>query len=87
MNVHLHHAISDLTGHSGLAITDAILDGERDPARLAALHALCGRWEPATTPRSPPCKRYRRIVNGALSCGTPSARARRPGAPADTYRV
>ena len=37
MNVHLHHAISDLTGHSGLAITDAILAGERDPARLAAL--------------------------------------------------
>ena len=37
MNVHLHHAISDLSGHSGLVITDAILDGERDPARLAAL--------------------------------------------------
>ena len=37
MNVHLHHAISDLTGHSGLAITDAILAGERDPACLAAL--------------------------------------------------
>ena len=37
MNVHVHHAISDLTGHTGLAITDAILAGERDPARLAAL--------------------------------------------------
>ena len=37
MNVHIHHAISDLTGLTGLAITDAILDGERDPARLAAL--------------------------------------------------
>ena len=37
MNVHLHHAISDLTGHSGLAIIDAILAGEHDPARLAAL--------------------------------------------------
>ena len=37
MNVHLHHAISDLTGHTGLAITDAILAGERDPARLAEL--------------------------------------------------
>ena len=37
MNVHLHHAISDLSGLSGLAITDAILDGERDPARLAEL--------------------------------------------------
>ena len=30
MNVHLHHAISDLSGHTGLAITDAILGGERD---------------------------------------------------------
>ena len=37
MNVHLHHAISDLSGHTGMAITDAILAGERDPARLAAL--------------------------------------------------
>ena len=37
MNIHIHHAISDLTGVTGLAITDAILDGERDPARLAAL--------------------------------------------------
>ena len=36
MNVHLHHAISDLTGVTGLAITDAILAGERDSARLAA---------------------------------------------------
>ena len=37
MNVHLHHAISDLTGVTGMAITDAILNGERDPARLADL--------------------------------------------------
>lgn len=37
MNVHLHHAISDLSGHTGLAITDAILEGVRDSARLAAL--------------------------------------------------
>ena len=37
VNVHLHHAISDLTGTTGLAITDAILAGQRDPARLAAL--------------------------------------------------
>ena len=37
MNVHLHHAISDLTWVTGMAITDAILEGERDPARLAAL--------------------------------------------------
>ena len=37
MNVQVHHVISDLTGVTGLAITDAILAGERDPARLAAL--------------------------------------------------
>ena len=59
MNVHLHHAISDLTGVTGLAITDAILAGERDPARLADLAdrrikasratliaALEGDWRP-----------------------------------------
>ena len=37
MNVHLHHAISDITGVSGLRILDAILAGERDPAHLADL--------------------------------------------------
>ena len=59
MNIHLHHAISDLTGVTGMAITDAILGGERDPARLAALahrrikasrdtliKALQGDWRP-----------------------------------------
>jgi len=37
MNVHLHHVVSDLTGVTGLAILDAILAGERDPQKLAAL--------------------------------------------------
>ncbi|NOS72713.1 MAG: IS110 family transposase [Verrucomicrobia bacterium] len=37
MNVQLHHVISDLTGVTGLAILTAILAGERDPQRLAAL--------------------------------------------------
>ncbi len=37
MNVQLHHVLSDLTGVSGLAMTDAILDGERDPRTLANL--------------------------------------------------
>jgi len=37
MNLHLHHVISDLTGVTGLAILDAILGGERDPRKLAAL--------------------------------------------------
>ena len=37
MNVHLHHVISDLTGVTGLTITDAILDGEHNPVLLATL--------------------------------------------------
>jgi hypothetical protein len=37
MNLQLHHVISDITGLTGLAILDAILDGERDPHRLAQM--------------------------------------------------
>jgi transposase len=37
MNVQLHHVISDLAGTTGLAIVDSILDGQRDPAKLAEL--------------------------------------------------
>jgi transposase len=37
MNVQLPHVLSDVTGVSGLAIIDAILQGERDPVKLAAL--------------------------------------------------
>jgi transposase len=37
MNLHLHHVLTDLSGQSGLAILDAILGGERDPQKLAAL--------------------------------------------------
>jgi transposase len=37
MNLQLHHVISDVTGTTGLAIIDAILAGERDPAKLAGL--------------------------------------------------
>src|SRR5271157_364221 len=33
----LHHVLSDVTGVSGLAIIQAILDGERDAVKLAAL--------------------------------------------------
>jgi transposase len=59
MNVQLHHVISDLTGVTGLAILEAILAGERDPQRLAALkdhrikasrdtlaRSLQGDWRP-----------------------------------------
>jgi transposase len=37
MNLQIHHVISDVTGLTGLAILDAILAGERDPAVLARL--------------------------------------------------
>jgi transposase len=37
MNLQLHHVISDITGTTGLAILDAILDGNRDVQMLAAL--------------------------------------------------
>src|ERR1700690_2712814 len=40
MNLQLHHVLSDITGTSGTAILDAILAGERDPAKLAN---LCNR--------------------------------------------
>lgn len=37
MNVKFHDVISDLTGVSGLNVVRAILEGEREPARLLAL--------------------------------------------------
>jgi len=37
MNLQLTQVLSDVTGCSGLAIIQAILDGERDPVKLAAL--------------------------------------------------
>ena len=37
MNVQIHHVLSDITGTSGQAILDAILQGERDPVALARL--------------------------------------------------
>jgi transposase len=42
MNVHLHHAVSDLVGATGLRILDAILAGERNPKKLVQLRdKLC----------------------------------------------
>jgi transposase len=59
MNLQIHNVISDLTGVTGLAILDAILAGERDPQKLAALkdhrikasrdliaRSLQGDWRP-----------------------------------------
>ena len=37
MNLQLRHVLSDITGLSGMRILDAILAGERDPVKLAAL--------------------------------------------------
>jgi transposase len=37
MNVQIHHVISDITGLTGLAIVDAIVEGQRDPVELAKL--------------------------------------------------
>ena len=40
MNIKLHTVISSLTGASGLAVVRAILDGQREPAKLLELCAL-----------------------------------------------
>ena len=37
MNVCVHHAVSDITGATGMAIIRAIVDGERDPRTLAKM--------------------------------------------------
>ena len=37
MNVKLQHVISDITGKTGMAIVEAIVNGERDPRKLAQL--------------------------------------------------
>lgn len=47
MNIHLHHAVSDLNGETGLRIVDAILAGERDPKNLIELRdAQCSKTTP-----------------------------------------
>lgn len=59
MNICVHHAVSDITGVTGLAIIRAIVDGERDPKILASMRDkrcrkteeeiadyLTGNWRP-----------------------------------------
>jgi len=59
MNICVHHAVSDITGVTGMAIIRAIVDGERDPHVLASLRdrrcrktkeqiaaELTGNWRP-----------------------------------------
>ena len=58
MNIQLANMLSDISGKSGQAIIQAILEGERDPYELAALcnpnvraseeeiaHSLEGNWQ------------------------------------------
>jgi transposase len=46
MNVRVHRAVADLNGATGMAIVRAIVAGERDPRRLAALrHHSCHKTE------------------------------------------
>ena len=54
MNIQLSQAVSDITGVSGLRIITAILNGERDPAKLAAL-------------REPGCKKSAEEIGKALT--------------------
>jgi transposase len=37
MNIQVHHAVSDITGQTGMSILRAIVAGERDPLKLADL--------------------------------------------------
>ena len=40
MNIRPHHAVSEIDGKTGTAIIEAILQGERDPFKLAALRDI-----------------------------------------------
>lgn len=53
MNIHLHNAISDITGTTGSAILKAILKGERNPAKLAQM-------------RDPRCKQPIKVIESSL---------------------
>ena len=52
MNVKLQHVISDITGKTGMKIIEAIVGGERDPRKLAALRDPRTRADQATIARS-----------------------------------
>ena len=52
MNLQIHHVINDITGTTGLAIVDAILAGERDPATLAKLRDPRIKATPDTVAKS-----------------------------------
>ena len=52
MNVKLQHVISDITGKTGMAIVEALLNGERDPRKLARLRDPSIKADAATIARS-----------------------------------
>lgn len=53
MNIHLHNAISDITGVTGMNIIKAILRGETNPVRLAQM-------------RDPRCKQPQEVIENSL---------------------
>ena len=53
MNVKLQHVISNITGKTGMRIIEAIVGGERDPWKLAALRDPRTRADQATIAKSP----------------------------------
>src|SRR5579863_2815051 len=53
MNIHLHNAISDITGITGIAIVKAIVAGETNPKNLAKL-------------RDPRCKQPLEVIESSL---------------------
>lgn len=53
MNIHLHNAISDITGVTGMAIIRAILSGQTNPAKLAEM-------------RDPRCKQPQKVIESSL---------------------
>src|ERR1051325_5686806 len=83
MNIHLHHAVSDLNGETGLRILDAILAGERDPKELVKLRdpqikrstveemeaALTGDWrEEELFVLRQSLEKYRHLLQQIESC-------------------
>ena len=52
MNLQLHHVISDITGKTGRAILEGIVQGERDPQRLARLRDSRIKASPETVVKS-----------------------------------
>lgn len=54
MNIRVHRAVADITGATGMRIIGAIVQGERDPARLAEL-------------RDPRCKRSKEQIERELT--------------------